>query len=70
MVQLDPRYFRLAGACLARSLARSEYLRRRGIEHAIVIGVAGPVEEFAAHAWIAPFEVLPEGFTEFRRVAR
>lgn len=56
-VALPPeRYFASAGACLARTLARSQYLRRRGTSSDIAIGVrpspTGPI----AHAWLEPFD--------------
>jgi hypothetical protein len=61
---------RLAGACLGRSLARSQYLRLRGVPHRIVIGVTGGTRAFRAHAWIAPYEEAPEGFVELRSIER
>ena len=64
------RHVRLAGACLGRSLARSQYLRRRGIAHTVVIGATGGIEAFRAHAWVDPFESAPEGFVELRRIER
>lgn len=64
------RQVRLAGACLGRSLARSQYLRRRAVPHAIVIGIAGDIHEFRAHAWVAPFETAPSEFVELQRIER
>lgn len=64
------RTVRLAGACLGRSLARSQYLRRRGVSHALVIGATGGIEAFQAHAWVAPYEAAPDGFVELRRIER
>lgn len=61
---------RLAGACLARSLARSQYLRQRRASHALVIGTTRAREGFRAHAWITPFETAPEGFVELWRIDR
>jgi hypothetical protein len=61
---------RLAGACLARSLARSQYLRQRRTPHALVIGTTRVSEGFRAHAWIAPYETAPEGFAELWRIDR
>jgi hypothetical protein len=61
---------RLAGACLARSLARSQYLRQRHAPHALVIGSTRASEGFRAHAWIAPYEAAPEGFAELWRIER
>ncbi len=58
--------FRGAGACLARSLARSQYLRRRGAESELVIGAAteqggpdAPVK-LDAHAWLEPIDDSPK----------
>jgi hypothetical protein len=64
------RQVRFAGACLGRSLARSQFLRVRGIRHHLVIGTTGGVANFRAHAWIAPFETAPEDFVEFLKVDR
>lgn len=61
---------RLAGACLGRSLARSQYLRVRGVPHRVVIGVTGGTRAFRAHAWVAPYEEAPEGFVELRSIDR
>jgi hypothetical protein len=66
----DDRQVRLAGACLGQSLARSQYLRTRGISHSIVIGTRGGLMDFNAHAWISPFEECPEGFVEIHRIER
>ncbi len=60
----------LAGACLGRALARSQYLRRRGQPHTVVIGVSGTVSIFAAHAWLDPYDPMPEGYAEIRRIPR
>ena len=64
------RMFSLAGACLGKSLARSQYLRRRGQPHTIAIGVRGGTGSFAAHAWIEGFEAEVDDFVVIRRVAR
>jgi transglutaminase superfamily protein len=48
------RHFRGAGACLSRSLARSQYLRMRGASSTIAVGVAGKLASFDAHAWLEP----------------
>lgn len=49
--------FRGAGACLARSLARGQFLRRRGASSTVLIGALGHTGvEFDAHAWLAPFD--------------
>jgi hypothetical protein len=61
---------RLAGACLGRSLTRSQYLRSRHVAHVVVIGVAGSVDGFRAHAWVAPFEEAPDDFVELQRFER
>ena len=60
----------LAGACLGRSLARSQYFRRRGVPHRVVIGVTGGTENFRAHAWVAPYEEAPEDFIQLRSIER
>lgn len=65
-------FFRGAGACLARSLARSQYLRRRGVESVIVIGATGTsTESFAldAHAWLETIDQSPT-HTTMHRVVR
>ncbi|MEZ5165235.1 MAG: lasso peptide biosynthesis B2 protein [Acidimicrobiales bacterium] len=49
-----PRFFRGAGACLSRGMARSQYLRMRGIPTTLVLGVAGGIAAFDAHAWLEP----------------
>lgn len=64
------RQVRFAGACLGRSLARSQYLRLRGVPHSVVIGAAGGSEGFRAHAWVAPYESAPEGFVILRSIER
>lgn len=64
------RQVHFAGACLGRSLARSQFLRQRGLSHRLIIGVTGDVDAFHAHAWLDPFEAAPEGFVEVRRVER
>ena len=49
--------FRGAGACLARSLARGQFLRSRGVSSTVLIGALGHTGvEFDAHAWLAPFD--------------
>jgi hypothetical protein len=69
-VALPPeRPFRLAGACLGRSLARSQYLRMRGQPSALIIGVRGGLSAFAAHAWLEGDPVDPD-FVEIRRIHR
>lgn len=61
---------RTAGRCLHKSLAWSQFLRSRGQAHEIVLGVAGPVAAFQAHAWLAPFETPPPGFVAMQRISR
>jgi hypothetical protein len=58
VVQLpEEAAFRGAGACLARSMARSQFLRRRGVSSSILIGALGrDGVSFDAHAWLAPFD--------------
>ncbi len=72
-VHLPPeRCFRGAGACLARSLARSQYLRHRGVESVIVIGATGTsAESFTldAHAWLETIDQSPT-HTAMHRVVR
>ena len=51
-----PSDFRGAGACLALSLARSQYLRRRGGTSTIAIGARNLGADFDAHAWLEPFD--------------
>jgi hypothetical protein len=63
------RPFRFAGACLGRSLARSQYLRARGQRHTLIIGVRGGLVDFGAHAWLEGDPVLPD-FIELRRIDR
>lgn len=48
--------FRGAGACLARTLARSEYLRRRGAHSVVAIGARTHNRAFDAHAWLEPLD--------------
>jgi hypothetical protein len=64
------RQVRFAGACLGRSLARSQYLRLRGVSHSVVIGTSGGADGFRAHAWVAPFEAAPQGFVVLRAIER
>lgn len=64
------RTFRGAGACLGRSLARSQFLRVRGQPHAIVIGVRGGTTALRAHAWVEPCDPVEPSFVELRRIAR
>jgi Transglutaminase-like superfamily len=57
--------------CLMRSLVLTRLLARRGLESALVIGVA--VEpEFAAHAWLERGDVplLPAEMSGFARLVR
>ena len=57
--------------CLMRSLVLTRLLARRGLESALVIGVA--VEpEFAAHAWVERGDVplLPTDGSGFARLVR
>jgi len=63
------RRFRLAGACLGRSLARSQYLRTRGRPHTLLIGVRGGLGDFAAHAWLAG-DLVDADFVVLRVVPR
>jgi len=67
---LSERQVALAGACLGRALARSQYLRSRRQPHAVVIGVRGSVSAFAAHAWLEPYDAPGDDFIELRRIAR
>jgi len=62
--------FGRAGACLGRSLARSQFLRMRGRPHAIVIGGTGGTTGFVAHAWIEPCDPPDPRFVEIRRISR
>lgn len=64
------RCFSIAGACLGQSLARSQFLRRRGARHSLVLGVLKEGQRFEAHAWISPLETPPAGFAEIRRIDR
>jgi len=64
------RWFRLAGACLGRSIARSQFLRLRGHPHVVVIGVQGGIDRFAAHAWLDPYDSPQLDFVELRRFHR
>lgn len=62
IVMPPERFFRGAGACLARTLARSQYLRRRGVPTTIVIGATGTTgKSFSldAHAWLERFDDSP-----------
>ncbi len=53
--------FRGAGACLARSLARGQYLRTRGVSSTLLIGARGHTGvDFDAHAWLAPYDESPD----------
>lgn len=64
--------FRGAGACLARTLARSQYLRRRGVSNTIVIGATGQSREMFsldAHAWLESFDDSPT-HAVLHRIAR
>src|SRR5215218_181347 len=62
--------FRLAGACLGRSLARSQYLRTRGHPSILVIGGLGTIGEFRAHAWLDGDDPGQPDFVELRRIQR
>lgn len=62
-------HVRLAGRCLGRSLARSQYLRIRGESHIVVIGIPRDVGSFHAHAWLDAYDD-PADFLELRRIAR
>jgi hypothetical protein len=64
------RQVRIAGACLGRSLARSQYLRQRGVSHSVMIGATGGSAGFRAHAWVAPYEEAPQGFVVLRTIER
>jgi len=71
VVQLpEEAAFRGAGACLARSMARSQFLRRRGVGSTILIGALGSTEvSFDAHAWLAPFDES-QGHAVIHQVSR
>lgn len=62
--------FRLAGACLGRSLARGQYLRVRGQPSVLVIGGFGSVDAFRAHAWLDGDDPGDADFIELQRIAR
>lgn len=62
--------FGRAGACLGRSLARSQFLRMRRRPHAIVIGTRGGAATLRAHAWIEPCDQPAPTFVEIRRIRR
>ena len=62
--------FRIAGACLGRSLARSQYLRTRGHSSILVIGGLGTIGEFRAHAWLEGDDPGQPDFVELRRIQR
>ena len=64
------RWFKLAGACLGQSLARSQYLRMHGCPTDVVIGVRGSLESFAAHAWLPEYDRAGDDFVEIRRIRR
>jgi hypothetical protein len=62
--------FRIAGACLGRSLARSQYLRARGHPSVVVIGGLGTIDRFRAHAWLEGDASGQPDFVELRRIER
>ena len=66
----DEGPFWLAGACLGKAIARSQYLRVRGHANAVVIGVQGGTGTFAAHAWLEPYDNPSNQFHEIRRFVR
>lgn len=47
--------------CLERSLVLQRWLRSHDHEHAVVIGVVAPGEDFAAHAWLQGYDPGHEG---------
>lgn len=54
------RTFARAGACLGRQIARSQYLRRRGVRSTLVIGVRPPgAATIDAHAWLDRLDEQP-----------
>jgi Transglutaminase-like superfamily len=55
--------------CLARSLALTGLLARRGLRSTLVIGVS-PGPDFKAHAWVEHWErpALPAGNGEYARL--
>ena len=61
---------RLQPSCLERALVLQSWLRARGRDHDVVIGVARTDSEFRAHAWLdveAPSRGV--GFREITRIA-
>ena len=51
-------------------VGRVEYMRRRGLPHDVVFGVAGGSSSFRAHAWVEPPDPHPDDFTVIHRVSR
>jgi hypothetical protein len=62
--------FALAGACLGRSLARSQFLYVRSAPHTIVIGVRGSIDQLNAHAWLEPHDEVDADFVALWSIAR
>jgi hypothetical protein len=48
--------FRGAGACLSRSIARSQFIRQRRGASSVVLGIDGSLAKFDAHAWLEPLD--------------
>jgi hypothetical protein len=62
--------FALAGACLGKSLARSQFLRTRGQPHVVVVGVRGGTGSFAAHAWLEGYDSEATDYVAIRKIIR
>jgi hypothetical protein len=62
---------RLPHTCLERAFVLQRWKAAHGERVDVVIGVRGPGEEFAAHAWLAGEANEPEvqGYRELRRVS-
>jgi hypothetical protein len=57
--------------CLERALVLQRWYAAQGIERDVVIGVASPDDEFAAHAWLDgdPEEEPVSAFSELHRLS-
>jgi hypothetical protein len=66
VADLAPRHM----TCLHRSLARSQYMRRRRFTHEVILGVAGTGPTFRAHAWVEPPDAGPVEYAVIHRFRR
>jgi hypothetical protein len=54
--------------CLERALVLQRWRAAHGVEKDVIIGVKGPADNFAAHAWVDGEAEMDESFEELLRL--